>query len=100
MAATKSGLSRVGSDKCDMCHEVQYASWATSAHAARKPPLDCEGCHGPGSGYKTIAIMQDPAKARAAGLVMPERSFCSQCHLKGVTDDLLKRAHAHDDQAG
>ena len=98
--ATKSGLSRVGSEKCDMCHEVQFASWAKTAHATRKPPLDCEGCHGPGSAYKTMAIMQDPAKARAAGLVIPDRSFCSQCHVKGVSDDLLKRAHAHDDQTG
>lgn len=97
VAATKPGVSRVGSEKCDMCHEVQFASWAKTAHAARQPPLDCEGCHGAGSAYKTMAIMQDPAKARAAGLVMPDRSFCSQCHVKGVSDDLLKRAHAHDD---
>lgn len=100
VATTKPGVSRVGSDKCDMCHEVQFASWARTAHAARQPPLDCEGCHGPGSAYKTMAIMQDPAKARAAGLVIPDRSFCSQCHVKGVSDDLLKRAHAHDDQTG
>lgn len=100
VTATKPGLSRVGSDKCDMCHEVQFASWAKTAHAARKPPLDCEGCHGPGSAYKTMAVMQDPAKARAAGLVIPDRSFCSQCHRTGWTDDLLKRAHAHDDQTG
>ena len=44
--------------------------------------------------------MKDTAKARAAGLVIPDRSFCSQCHLKGVTDELLKRAHAHEDDAG
>lgn len=79
-----------------MCHEVQFDSWAKSAHAARKPPLDCEACHGPGSGYSPMAVMKDPAKARAAGLVMPDKSFCSQCHKKGVTDGFLKQAHAHD----
>ena len=97
VAATKPGLSRVGSDTCEMCHEVQFSSWAGTAHAARKPPLDCESCHGPGSAYKTLAVMKDPAKARAAGLVIPDRSFCAQCHGKGATDDLLQRAHAHGD---
>jgi DnaJ-class molecular chaperone len=100
VAATKAGLSRVGSDTCETCHDVQFASWATSAHARRTPPLDCEDCHGPGSEYKTMSVMKDPAKARAAGLVIPDRSFCSQCHVKGATDDLLKRAHAHGDDGG
>ena len=100
VAETKPGLKRVGSEKCGMCHDVQFESWEQTAHAARKPPLDCESCHGPGSGYGNMAVMKDPAKARAAGLVIPDRSFCSQCHKKGVTDDFLKRAHAHSDQAG
>jgi hypothetical protein len=97
VAATKPGLSHVGSDTCEMCHDVQFASWAQSAHAARKPQLDCESCHGPGSEYKAMANMKDPAKARAAGLVIPEQSFCAQCHNKGVNADLLKRAHAHEE---
>jgi len=93
--APKAGLNRIGSDKCKLCHKVQFASWAETAHARREPPLDCEGCHGPGSEYKTVAVMKDPQKARAAGLVIPERSFCSQCHRSGWTDELLKQAHAH-----
>jgi hypothetical protein len=97
VAPTKPGLSLVGSDTCETCHDVQYASWAKTAHAARKPPLDCEGCHGPGSAYKSMAVMKDPAKARAAGLVIPDVSFCAQCHTKGATADLLKRAHAHEE---
>jgi hypothetical protein len=97
VAATKPGLSRVGSDSCEMCHDVQFASWSTTAHAARNPPLDCEGCHGPGSEYSKMAVMKDPAKARAAGLVIPTGAFCSNCHTKGVTDDFLKKAHAHEE---
>jgi hypothetical protein len=97
VAATKPGLSRVGNDNCETCHDVQFASWSDSAHAARKPPLDCEGCHGPGSEYSKNAVMKDPVKARAAGLVIPERSFCSNCHTKGVTDEFLKKAHAHEE---
>jgi len=97
VAATKPGLRRIGSDACGECHEVQYDSWAKGPHAARTPPLDCESCHGAGSEYKTMSVMKDPAKARAAGLVTPDKAFCSQCHKKGVTDDLMRRAHAHEE---
>ena len=30
--------------------------------------------------------MKDPAKAKAAGLVMPDKAFCGKCHKKGVDD--------------
>jgi hypothetical protein len=95
VAATKPGLTRIGSDKCKLCHKVQFTSWAATAHAKRTPPLDCESCHGPGSEYKTLAIMKDGKQARAAGLVTPGRPFCSRCHTTGWSDDLLKKAHAH-----
>ena len=95
VAATKPGLTRIGSDKCKLCHKVQFTSWAATAHATRTPPLDCESCHGAGSEYKTLAIMKDAKKARAAGLVIPVRSFCAQCHTTAWSDDLLKKAHAH-----
>jgi len=97
VAATKPGLSLLGSDSCEMCHDVQFASWSKSAHATRTPPLDCESCHGAGSEYSKMAVMKDPAKARAAGLVIPEGSFCSNCHTRGVTADFLKKAHAHQE---
>jgi hypothetical protein len=94
--ATKPGLTRVGAEKCKLCHRLQYDSWAATAHAARTPPLDCESCHGPGSEYKTISIMKDAEKARAAGLVIPEKSFCTEnCHANKWKDDMLERAHAH-----
>ena len=95
VAATKTGLARIGADKCRVCHKVQHASWAASGHAKRTPPLDCEGCHGPGSEYKALAVMKDPKKARAAGLVDPDAAYCGKCH-KGPWDPaLLRKAHAH-----
>ena len=97
VAATKPGLSRVGNDNCETCHEVQFASWSEGGHAARKPPLDCESCHGLGSEYSKNSVMKDPVKARAAGMVIPERSFCSKCHTRGVTDEFLEKVHAHED---
>lgn len=93
--ATKEGLTRIGAVKCKLCHQVQFASWTKTAHANRVPPLDCESCHGAGSEYKTLAIMKDPKKARAAGMVDPVPTFCSRCHTSGVTDDFLRKAHAH-----
>ena len=93
--AGKPGLTRVGAEKCRLCHKVQHASWATTAHARRTPPLDCEGCHGPGSEYKALAVMKDPVKAKAAGLVEPDAPFCGRCH-KGKWDPaMLGKVHAH-----
>ncbi len=95
VSATKPGLARIGAGKCKLCHKIQFDSWSKTAHAARTPPLDCESCHGPGSEYKSLAIMKDSRKARSAGLVIPVRSFCAKCHTNGWSDDLLKRTHAH-----
>jgi hypothetical protein len=97
VAATKEGLARIGPDRCETCHEVQHASWLGTAHARREPPLDCEGCHGPGSEYKRKSVMSDPERARAAGLVIPTRDFCTRCHVRGWSDDLLRQAHAHEE---
>jgi hypothetical protein len=95
VAATRAGLTRIGAEKCKICHKVQFASWVETAHAKRKPPLDCEGCHGPGSEYKSQAVMKDPEKAKAAGLVSPTATFCARCHVGGWKDDMLRTAHAH-----
>jgi len=94
---TKPGLTRVGATKCKVCHKSQYASWVESKHAERTPPLDCESCHGSGSEYKKKSIMQDPEIARAAGLVIPEKSFCVGCHQDDWQDDMLERVHAHQE---
>ncbi|MHB1047086.1 MAG: hypothetical protein ACYC4P_13870 [Thermoanaerobaculia bacterium] len=95
VAATKPGLTRIGADKCRVCHKVQHASWAASGHAKRTPPLDCEGCHGPGSEYKAMSVMKDPKKARAAGLVDPDAAYCGKCHKGPWDPSLLRKAHAH-----
>lgn len=91
----KAGLTRIGAEKCKLCHKLQYTSWADSGHARRKPALDCESCHGPGSEYKTLAVMKDPAKAKAAGLVGPGAAFCGKCHTGPWDPALLAKVHAH-----
>ena len=92
---TRPGLTRVGATKCGVCHKLQYASWSETAHAKRTPPLDCESCHGPGSEYKSLSVMKDPEKAKAAGLVLPTATFCQTCHRQGWSDELLHKVHAH-----
>ncbi|NIM00986.1 MAG: hypothetical protein GTN89_08790 [Acidobacteria bacterium] len=96
VTATKDGLTRIGPAKCKICHKVQYASWLETAHGKRTPPLDCEDCHGPGSEYKGLKVMEDPEQARAAGLVTPDQAFCTQCHRSGRSADLMQQAHEHE----
>jgi hypothetical protein len=93
--ATRPGLTRIGAAKCGVCHKPQYASWSESAHAKREPPLECESCHGAGSEYKSLSVMKDAEKAKAAGLVLPTATFCTTCHRQGWSDDQLRKAHAH-----
>ncbi|MEW6320437.1 MAG: cytochrome c3 family protein [Acidobacteriota bacterium] len=88
----------VGADKCaKMCHKVQYTSWLETKHAKAEKKTECETCHGPGSGYMTMSIMKDPAKAKAAGLIAkPDIASCNRCHKPGeIKPDMLTKVHAH-----
>ncbi len=95
VGATKPGLTRIGATKCAPCHKEQFKSWSEGKHAAAKPPLDCESCHGPGSEYKVMATMKDKEKAKAAGLVLPTKEFCLKCHTKDWKDEMIEKTHAH-----
>jgi len=74
--------TKIGADKCKICHKVEFTSWAKTKHALASPKVECEDCHGPGSNYKTMAIMKDKAKAKAAGLIEPAEKDCKACHDK------------------
>lgn len=87
------GHTAAGAGACRMCHRVQHESWSASAHA--KKGLDCEACHGNGADYKTMAVMKNPATAKAAGLILPTLDFCRRCHGAKADAALLPRAHAH-----
>ena len=116
----------VGAEKCKMCHKIQYTSWAETKHAKAtenaKASVDmkfeaacltchatnkdeamagvqCEACHGPGSDFKSIAVMKDLEKAKAAGLIIPTQESCNGCHdgkdhHKNVKFDVTV-VHAH-----
>ena len=42
--------------------------------------VSCESCHGPGSSYKSPAVMKNVAQAKTMGLVIPDRKLCLKCH--------------------
>ena len=42
--------------------------------------VSCESCHGPGSMYKTAAIMKNKEQALAKGMVEPTEATCKNCH--------------------
>lgn len=50
-----------------------------------KDGVQCETCHGPGSAYKSMAVMKDHAKGVAAGMrefkdAAATEKFCKECH--------------------
>ena len=86
----------VGVAKCKMCHKVEFESWSKTKHAAAKPPTECETCHGNGGDYWTMAVMKDPAKRQAAGLIeKPAKASCTaKCHKAAdFKDDMLTKVH-------
>jgi hypothetical protein len=83
---------KVGAGQCRACHRLQYDSWVKSGHARKA--LDCEGCHGNGSDYAKAAVMKDPARAKAAGLIFQTADFCEKCHPTADAS-YLPKAHAH-----
>lgn len=91
--------TKIGADKCKMCHKLQFDSWSTSQHAKATPPVDCETCHGAGSDYKVISVMKNLDAAKKAGLILPTKTDCAKCHGKGkvpaMTADLFAKVHAH-----
>jgi hypothetical protein len=71
--------------KCLKCHTTGLGAggYDTAKAALDFKGVQCEACHGPGTDYMKMAIMKDPAKAKAAGLVYPvPESVCVKCHSK------------------
>lgn len=75
------------SKECLQCHVSAYAADANLAdkNFSYKDGVQCETCHGAGSGYKTIQTMKEKGKAIAAGLRAFKdegeiEKFCRTCH--------------------
>ncbi|QGY46600.1 cytochrome C554 [Maribellus comscasis] len=90
--------------KCLKCHSTA-ASVDKSLVATIKVDegVSCESCHGPGSIYKSAAIMKNQKLALSKGMIMPTEEVCIQCHndesptFKGFNYDEYVAKIAHDD---
>ena len=124
-SAEEAAYTYVGNKKCKTCHKDLFKAWEATPHATTfdklsdeekaKPEcakchtsgtmvddtvlegVTCEGCHGPGSDYKSAKIMSkkkykaDKEAQRKlaieAGLVLPGEADCVKCHTKEGNDN-------------
>ena len=92
--------------KCLKCHSTA-ASVDKSLVASIKVEegVSCESCHGPGSVYKSAAIMKNQKMALTKGMILPEEKVCKQCHneespnYKGFNYEEYKAKIAHPNPA-
>jgi YVTN family beta-propeller protein len=70
------------STMCLGCHATGTFAEASEKDATffSEDGVQCEMCHGPGSEYMDVAVMQSPAAATRAGLVRPTLRDCMGCH--------------------
>ncbi len=67
---------------CLGCHATgaQAEDWEKDPTFRMENGVQCEKCHGPGSEYMPLEVMTQPAAARRAGLKMPTKEDCMNCH--------------------
>jgi hypothetical protein len=74
------------SPECLECHVTAFGVPASLLDAKFdiKDGVQCEGCHGPGSDYKSNAVMKDRTKALAVGMILGsnDEKLCLKCHNK------------------
>ena len=73
------------SQECLECHTIT-ATPAADSKMNPKDGVQCEACHGPGSGYRGLSVMKDHEKSVAAGLADYNKdmakieALCVKCH--------------------
>lgn len=73
-------------DACLKCHDTAHGVAAAKLASTFKPGegVGCEVCHGPGSAYKSMKVMQDlvagKIKPETVGLILPGEAQCKTCH--------------------
>jgi hypothetical protein len=82
IAAAKGIADPQKAPECLRCHVTGHgvsAAKLTDKYKAEEG-VSCESCHGPGGDYWQMSVMKDVAKAKAAGMVLPDESTCKTCH--------------------
>ncbi len=80
--AKKNGIADATKEpKCLKCHST-YDAVAANLRGGilATEGVSCESCHGPGSAYKSPAIMKNQALALKNGLILPDEKVCKTCH--------------------
>ncbi len=83
--AKEKGLKKPANEslECLECHitAVKVDAKLFEKNFKKEDGVQCEACHGPGSAYKTMAIMKDKKKAIEAGLTYyaDEKAIEAQC---------------------
>jgi hypothetical protein len=82
--AKKNGIADAAKEaKCLKCHSTYEAAGAALRGGITEvEAVSCESCHGPGSAYKSPAIMKNKQQALANGLILPNKELCVKCHNK------------------
>jgi len=78
---------------CLGCHATgaEAEAWEKDPTFHIEDGVQCEKCHGAGSEYMDEKVMMDSQAAMAAGLRMPKKSDCMNCHkVKGSHVAVLK----------
>ncbi len=79
---------------CLGCHATAWHAedWEKDETFHIEDGVQCERCHGPGSEYASMEVMKNREAAMMAGLQMPNRESCVDCHIeKGSHLAVLKR---------
>lgn len=68
--------------KCLKCHVTAYGldPKLLAKTFKMEDGIQCESCHGPGSGYRKKKIMIDQEEAKKNGLILPTEKNCTTCH--------------------
>jgi hypothetical protein len=80
--AKEKGIADPTTDpSCIKCHST-YGSIDQALNMGVKMDegVSCETCHGPGSKYKSNAIMKSREKSIENGLIIPDEKLCKECH--------------------
>jgi len=69
---------------CLGCHATasQAEPWERDETFSIRGGVQCEMCHGPGSEYMAEDVMMDREAAMSAGLKMPTKEDCLNCHAE------------------
>jgi hypothetical protein len=82
--AKKNGIADPAKEpSCLKCHSTFHeVDPKLRATITAEEGVSCESCHGPGSSYKTPAIMKKRDLAIKMGMIIPDKQLCLTCHNK------------------